>query len=711
MYFSVGGTLKLAREISFYEPKTDNYWHFIVNADSGEILQKENLTLSCSFHDEAYGHTDHSDHAHTNETPYPDQFAKAALVPDAASYRVFEFPKENPNAGGRTLVTNPWIIQSSPEGWHFDGTTHYTTTRGNNVFAYDDVFDLDEPGSSADGGAGRVFDFPLDLAQHPSLSLNAVITNLFYANNRIHDIFYKFGFTETARNFQSTNFGLGGADDDYVLAEAQDGGGMNNANFATPPDGGNPAMQMYLWGPYNVRRLFYNTPADAVPRTPSTQPAEFGLQLNSIGITGDAALANPLEACTPLPAGSLTNKIGIVQRGTCSFSDKVKNAQNAGAKAVIVYNAPNSTNFVEMGGTDGSITIPSILVLNGEGEYIKNKINSGVTVNLTVKRDMILDKYNDGSLDNGIVIHEYGHGISNRLTGNGYTCLSSSSSREQMGEGWSDFFALMLTNRPGDNAGISRGVGAYAVNQSVTGQGIRPAKYSPNFSVNDYTYADINSMQYTNSFGNVVPNVHSIGFVWSTILWDLHWKYVEKYGYASDVTSNPASGSARVLQLVMDGMKLQECNPTFVSGRDAILQAELATTQGADRCMIWEAFANRGVGVNASAGLKQVLNDAVQDNTMPSDCFLATNETGTVSSVSVYPNPARHEFFIDFPSSTIGKVKVEVYDASGKLVMSEDKVTPKAKTSFSTDMLTNGVYVVKVKGLGIETSSKLIVKK
>ncbi|WP_449398826.1 M36 family metallopeptidase [Chryseobacterium wanjuense] len=54
---------------------------------------------------------------------------------------------------------------------------------------------------------------------------DASITNLFYANNMVHDIFYKFGFTPASKNFQKNNFNLGGVANDYVLAEAQDGGG------------------------------------------------------------------------------------------------------------------------------------------------------------------------------------------------------------------------------------------------------------------------------------------------------------------------------------------------------------------------------------------------------------------------------------------------------------------------------------------------------
>lgn len=80
---------------------------------------------------------------------------------------------------------------------------------------------------------------------------NASITNLFYVNNRVHDVLYKFGFTETSKNFQAYNFGKGGSQNDYVLAEARDGAGVadlslgyyNNANFSTPSDGQKPRMQ------------------------------------------------------------------------------------------------------------------------------------------------------------------------------------------------------------------------------------------------------------------------------------------------------------------------------------------------------------------------------------------------------------------------------------------------------------------------------------
>jgi len=706
------GNLKLAYEFLVHEPKTSNHWNYVIDANSGEVISKMNLNLSCNFHEDAYSHESQAVAFPQNKEYYPDNNNSLLLSADNASYNVFALPVEAPTFAARSLVTNPWILTSSPEGWHSNGVTHYTITRGNNAYAYDDKDDDEATfGSSPDGGATRNFNFPYDPNTKAINNLSAATTNLFYISNMMHDVFYKFGFTEAARNFQSNNFGNGGLDDDEVFAQSQDGGGYNNANFASYPDNYNPVMQMYLWIGSN-RVLFYNAPTDATSRVVNGGVAQFGQPLDDMGITGDVKLASVIDGCTALPAGELAGKIGLIERGgvsTCTFASKVKNAQNAGATGVIIYNnVANGSTLGNMGGTDATVTIPSILITNSEGEYIKAKLAANTPVNV----DLRLDAKYDGSFDNGIVSHEYGHGISNRLTGTGYNCLNSGSSKEQMGEGWSDFFALMLTNKPGDNASVARGIGTYASGQAITGSGIRPAKYSPDFAINDYTYTDTNGMEYNNGQG-IVPDVHSIGFVWATMLWDLNWEYVAKYGYASNVTSSTTNGSARVLQLVTDALKLQACNPTFVDGRNAILQAEMATTGGADKCMIWRTFAKRGLGVNASAGSKTSINDQTQDFTVPAECVLSTSETSAVKNVgiSIYPNPAKNEFYINFPSSTLGKVDVEIYDMSGKLISTENKISPEAKKAISTSKLINGTYLVKVKGLGIDTTSKVIINK
>ncbi|QIY82834.1 T9SS type A sorting domain-containing protein [Chryseobacterium sp. NEB161] len=724
VYYDNGTALKLSYELEFYEQQSSNLWHIIADAKSGTIYEQNNLTLSCNFADNAYGseHT-HTDGAQDNHlVMYPQnkvQTKQSSLLANNASYRVFPFPIEAPTFGDRALLTNPWDNTASSLGWQNDNTTEYNITRGNNVYVYTDESSTNTIGSSADGGSSHIFDFPFDIANGLDSYKDAAMTNLFYVNNRVHDVLYKFGFTEATKNFQAYNFGKGGSQNDYVQAEARDGAGLadlslgiyNNANFSTPSDGTTPRMQMYVWmgsAPY----FTFNGPSSVAGTTiPSVGLGYFGVPLWKKPITADVAVSPVADACTALPAGSLSGKIGIAKRGTCNFTVKVKNMEAAGAVGAIIYNTPDAASnpgeaISNMSG-DGTTTvaIPSVFLPQSKGEAITSLITGGQAVNVTLS-----NKAKDGSLDNGIISHEYGHGLSNRLTGTNVGCLSSTNDKEQMGEGWSDFLALMLTMKPGDNASVARGIGTYASNQSTTGGGIRPAKYSPDFSVNNYTYGKTNGMEYTNSSGDLVPDVHSVGFVWASILWDLNWKYVEKYGYNNDITADANSGPARVFQAVVDGLKLQGCYPTFVSGRDAIIAADQASTGGQNKCMIWNTFAKRGVGVSASAGSKTNINDQIEDFTVPAECTLATNEVTAAKAFSIYPNPAKNEFFLNFNNSIIGKVNVEIYDAAGKLV-STQQVDPSAKEGINTQKLVNGVYIVKASGIGVNYSSKIVISK
>ena len=729
VYFALNNELRPSYEFQFAEENSDNYWIIVVDINTGETLTKQNLTLSCNFSDQPYGAFDnHIGHHHNFIGPINKLTGNTlVLAPDNASYKVFPLPIEAPSFGGRSIVSNPWDLNASPEGWHSNGTNSYTYTRGNNVYAYVDANSTNTIGAVAEGGPNRNFDFPLDINTPYLYYQDAALTNLFYMNNKMHDITYKFGFNESARNFQTNNFGKGGAGADAVLAEARDGSNLstmniNNANFSTPPDGSAGRMQMYLWTPRYINRLFYNSPTDLTARFPETQRASFGTALNATGVTGDLQKTTPADGCSTI-SEDLTGKIGLVlEGGSCSFTTKVKNAQLKGAIGVVVYNAPRTLTFTTMSGSDSSITIPSILIQNAEGNTILSKLNAGTTVNVTLKDDKKQYIYLDGDLDNGIIAHEYGHGISNRNTGDGYACLSSANANEQMGEGWSDFFALMLTNQPNATAAVPRGIGTFAVGQANDGLGIRPARYSPDFAVNNYTYKKTNGLTTINNLGQTVPHVHSIGFIWATMLWDLHWKYVEKYGYNSDVTANPNSGSAKVFQTVMDGLKLQGCNPSFITGRNAIIAADQASTGGANKCMIWSVFAKRGLGVNANPGLTKpasssaadvlaAISDQTEDFTVPAECSAtaATVQSNFGKSVTIYPNPARNEVYFKTTDQTRGKVFVTIYDASGKIALQEKVEMNNGAVNISK--LSNGVYIAKGEGFGIQFTEKIIVKK
>ena len=192
----------------------------------------------------------------------------------------------------------------------------------------------------------------------------------------------------------------------------------------------------------------------------------------------------------------------------------------------------------------------------------------------------------DGDLDNVIIAHEYGHGISTRLVGGpGTNALGGS---EQMGEGWSDWFGLVMTIRPGDNRNTARGVGTYAIGQNTDGAGIRPTRYSTDLAVNGTDYNDVSSL--------VVP--HGVGYGFATILWDMTWDLIDLEGYDSNqYTGN--GGNNIAMALVTEGLKNTANNPGYVSGRDGILQADQDLYGGQYNCLIWDAFARRGVGVDA----------------------------------------------------------------------------------------------------------------
>ncbi len=167
----------------------------------------------------------------------------AELRTASDTYKIFP---NHPGVTPQIVVSGPGAGNAqSPAGWVTNNTTI-----GNNVDAY---LDRDNNNAADAGGrpvsATKTFEYTADLAQAPTVSVNqmAAVTNLFYLNNVIHDKLYRHGFNEAAGNFQTNNFGKGGAGNDPVRAEAQDGGGTNNANFSTPADGSKPRMQMYIW--------------------------------------------------------------------------------------------------------------------------------------------------------------------------------------------------------------------------------------------------------------------------------------------------------------------------------------------------------------------------------------------------------------------------------------------------------------------------------
>jgi extracellular elastinolytic metalloproteinase len=462
------GTARLVWNVDVDDPAGLHDWNASVDAETGRVL---------TVHD--YVDQDSPDSAGVS--------VARQTVEDGASYRVFAQPLESPNDGPRTLVEQPADAVASPLGWHdTDGQPgpEFTTTRGNNVHAYGDTINDDAPDvvTDPDGGADLAFDYPFEQQSLPPQFAQAAITNLFYWNNVIHDVFYGYGFDEVAGNFQVNNYGRGGLGGDDVRAQAQDGSGTSNANFATPADGSRPRMQMYLFPP------------------PTSE-----------------VLGSPTQA-----------------------------------------------------------------------------------------------HFRDGDFESGIITHEYGHGISNRLTG-GPSEVGCLSNQEQMGEGWSDFFSVALTTLPTETRDSDRGMGSYVLAQpnGRASKGVRPAPYSTSLERNPATYDTIKSA--------AVP--HGVGYVWASMLFEVYWNLIDAHGFNADLYADwDTGGNNLALQLVLDGMKMQPCSPGFVDGRDAILAADTVLTGAANHCLIWRGFAKRGLGVGADQGDSGSRGDGIQSFELPPAC-------------------------------------------------------------------------------------------
>jgi uncharacterized protein (TIGR03437 family) len=212
----------------------------------------------------------------------------------------------------------------------------------------------------------------------------------------------------------------------------------------------------------------------------------------------------------------------------------------------------------------------------------------------------------DSDYDGQIIMHEYGHGVSNRLVGGGTStsCLNQIQSGG-MGEGWSDYFAISFFN----NAVI----GGYSAQNTV--RGLRRQSYEGY----TFTYEDV---------GNAGYEVHDDGEIWAATLWDLR----------------TSLGQAVTDRLVMNGLKGTPCNPSMTDARDAILSADLATNGGSHRAAIWTVFAKHGMGYSAKgidgwAGSGTVYNaayDAPPDLQSLRNPSITSNPLFTVSAGQPY---------------------------------------------------------------------------
>jgi hypothetical protein len=162
-----------------------------------------------------------------------------------------------------------------------------------------------------------------------------------------------------------------------------------------------------VWNGINVAAAVPSTLAPGTPLLKVNSPASlgsfrvgtaaFGPLIVAPGTTADMVVAldpadgagpSTTDGCSPLTnAGAVAGMIALIDRGTCGFVVKVKNAQNAGAVAVVIADNVAGSPPAGLGGADPTIVIPAARITLADGTAIKTALGSG-TVNATLGVDL-----------------------------------------------------------------------------------------------------------------------------------------------------------------------------------------------------------------------------------------------------------------------------------------------------------------------------------
>ena len=358
------------------------------------------------------------------------------------------------------------------------------------------------------------------------------------------------------------------------------------------------------------------------------------------------------------------------------------------------------------------VTIPGVFLADRElGLAIADELDFGSTITVSMGKTL---PDRDSDFDAGVIAHEYGHGISTRLTG-GRTNSGCLNTAQQMGEGWSDFYGLMLTQH--DPAQQTRGVGTYVTfEDNVTGEGIRPTAYSPDMSVNPVTYADVRN---AGAGGLSVP--HGVGYAYNSVLWDLAWLLVDKYGGVGNPAAGPDATGADfggfnvAMALVTESLKIQPCGPGQIDGRDAMVAADAVLYNGANAAELSAAFTRRGYGENAQQGSADSFTGIVAN--FDPLVIVVANETAAPVLTEAYrvsaafPNPASDRATLRVEVREAQDVTVEVFDVMGRrvaLLHDGPMAAGQQNTvTFATGALAPGAYVVRVRGEAFQTTRRV----
>ncbi|HEX8267024.1 MAG TPA: M36 family metallopeptidase [Pyrinomonadaceae bacterium] len=461
------------------------------------------------------------------------------------------------------LTTLPGIVEL-PDGRDLTSVYQSKYTEGNNVLTSDDRADDEETTQGIKGyspnrqftagyfdyhagyeyGTANAATNAIPASANPDVFGGTV--SLFYFNNVLHDYLYEIGFTEQFWNFQMDNFGKGGAGGDYVIAQAQDASGTDNANFSTPEDGSPSKMQMYLFTESTFRRSDGSFDFDVV-----AHELYHGVSNRSAGKGGTGCLGITLVG----EAGGMGEGWG---------------------------------DFIAASMTDDDVA----------GDFVTGQLDIGIR-----RLPMTNYRWSYGAVDNRTFdVRRTNPAIGTTPDLQNPTSQANPFAVHSIGELWSstlwDMRELLIMKQKvnGDFPGVffdgdrrlGGGATFYIGERQVTSKdAFHPINYRPEFN---------STVPATPPNTLPVPNILPEHFVRPGLIAAENAANQNRNGNLATAVANAGRLADR---LVLRGLQLAPCNPSFVEMRDSILAADREITGGENQAIIWRAFASHGVGEEA----------------------------------------------------------------------------------------------------------------
>jgi hypothetical protein len=436
---------------------------------------------------------------------------------------------------------------------------------------------------------------------------------LFYYNNILHDYMYSLGFTEATFNFQQDNFGRGGAGRDGVVAQVQDGSGTDNANMLPTVEGAKPRMQMYVFTETGFRRTDGSFDFDIVGHE-----LMHAINNRAVGKGDTGCVGNGLAG----ESGSQGEGWGDYL--ACSMADDDVEGEYATGEYDIGIRRIPYTNYRW-----------SYESLNGQTLTRRDR-----SYNPAAAPDP-----NPGAIP--FEVHDGGEYWAATL----WDMRELLIMKQKVGNAYPGIF-FDGTRRLG--AGTTFYIGDRAV-QSVDTK--HPIEYRPEFNTH------VQGLDPTvPPEPNIIASQHIVrpGAVASE---------AQTSGNRNGPLSTALRRGAFLADLLMmRGMQLSPCNPTFVDSRDSILLADRERFGGENHAIIWRAFASHGVGLLATSSSNGgVGGTVVEDFSVPAGvtsceqlgplaapAFVLTNTVANTATITISPVAGAARFIISRAESADG---------------------------------------------------------